>query len=178
AHFGKTDALCVLNGFIDFVDKLGFLSFDELVDVFDIHALQMAVSKNGLLEHEMLKLESQLAKAQKNQDIEGSQVVKDLRSENAQDLELEKDFLLTKSEEVAVLSSKHKAATLEKTKFVKDFLPFVDLKDMQDYHLEAEKLFDEATEAFYKLEFPYISLLSEKADQSLEELSSVEAPSI
>nr|GEW27046.1 hypothetical protein [Tanacetum cinerariifolium] len=53
-----------------------------------------------------------------------------------------------------------------------------DFKDFQDYHPEAEKLFDEITEAFYTLEFPYISLLSGKAGQSLEELSAVEAPSI
>nr|GFD30101.1 hypothetical protein [Tanacetum cinerariifolium] len=81
-------------------DKLGFLSIDELVDVFDIHALQMAMvgnmltnetrilsqghaklkndlvslkSKNGLLEHEMSKLENKLTKAQKNQDVDDSQ---------------------------------------------------------------------------------------------------------
>nr|GEV43201.1 hypothetical protein [Tanacetum cinerariifolium] len=51
-------------------DKLGYLSFDELVNVYDVHALQM-----------------ELVKAQKNQDVEGSQVVKDLRSENAHYLE-------------------------------------------------------------------------------------------
>ncbi|GKB71127.1 hypothetical protein Tco_0932539, partial [Tanacetum coccineum] len=80
-------------------DKLGFLTFDELVDVYDIHALQMAVvgnmlmnesrilsqghsklkndlvslnSKKCLLEHVMSNLEVQLAKAQKNQDVKES----------------------------------------------------------------------------------------------------------
>ncbi|GJR72931.1 hypothetical protein Tco_0085296 [Tanacetum coccineum] len=53
-----------------------------------------------------------------------------------------------------------------------------DFKDVQDYHPEAKKLFDEAAEAFYKLQFLYISLLSGKVGQSLEELSVVEAPSI
>ncbi|GJW25332.1 hypothetical protein Tco_0039143 [Tanacetum coccineum] len=213
-------------------DKLGFSSFDELVDVFDVHALQKAVK--NLLEREMSKLEDHLAKAQRNQDVEGSQVVKDLRSENArileevlmlrsvaasveepqrelsedlsglrprlveadhlkqrcQDLERERDFLLTKSEEVSVLSSKLEATSHEKAKFAKDFLPFValdevhglgdswDFKDVQDYHPKAEKLFDEAAEAFYTLAFPYISILSRKAGQSLVELSTVEAPSI
>ncbi|GJW16686.1 hypothetical protein Tco_0024122 [Tanacetum coccineum] len=38
-----------------------------------------------------------------------------------------------------------------------------DFKDVQDYHPEAEKLFDEAAEAFYKLQFLYISLSSGKA---------------
>nr|GEY16172.1 hypothetical protein [Tanacetum cinerariifolium] len=68
----------------------GFLNFDELVDVYDVHALQLEVvgnvltneskilslshaklkndivylkSKKGLLEHEMSKLEDHLAKA-------------------------------------------------------------------------------------------------------------------
>ncbi|GJT82706.1 hypothetical protein Tco_1057048 [Tanacetum coccineum] len=88
-----------------------------------------------------------------------------------------------------LLSSKLKATSLEKAKFVKDFLPSVVKKlfesdhfnqalDVQDYHPKAEKLFDEAAAAFYKLEFPYISLLSGKASQSLKELSIVEAPSI
>ncbi|GJR20503.1 hypothetical protein Tco_0969030 [Tanacetum coccineum] len=54
-------------------DKMGFLSFDELVDVFDVHTLQTTVDR--------------LAKAQRNQDVEGSQVMKDLRSKNARILE-------------------------------------------------------------------------------------------
>ncbi|GKC56443.1 hypothetical protein Tco_1084041, partial [Tanacetum coccineum] len=95
-------------------DKLGLLTFDELVDVYDVHAFQMVVvgnmltneskimsqdypklkndlvslnRKKSLLEREMSKLEGQLAKAQKNQDVKGSHVVKDLRSENALNLE-------------------------------------------------------------------------------------------
>nr|GEZ29964.1 hypothetical protein [Tanacetum cinerariifolium] len=43
--------------------------------------------------------------------------------------------------------------------------------DVKDYHLEAEKIFQEAADAFYKLEFPYISLLPEKAGHSLKEFS-------
>ncbi|GJT77119.1 hypothetical protein Tco_1043844 [Tanacetum coccineum] len=66
-------------------DKLGFLNFNELVDGHaklknDVVSLK---SKKGLLEHEMSKLEDRLAKAQKNQDVEDSQFVKDLRFENA-----------------------------------------------------------------------------------------------
>ncbi|GJS81446.1 hypothetical protein Tco_0747987 [Tanacetum coccineum] len=53
-----------------------------------------------------------------------------------------------------------------------------DFKDVQDYHPEAEKIFVEAAEAFYKLEFPYISLLIEKASRSFEELAAVDLPSI
>ncbi|GKD02197.1 hypothetical protein Tco_1177171 [Tanacetum coccineum] len=215
-------------------DKLGFLTFDELVDVYDIHALQMAVvgnmlmnesiilllghsklkndlvslnSKKSLLEHDMSMLKCQLAKAQKNQDVEGSQVVKDLRSKNALNLKellmlrrvaasseesrkklVEEDFLLKKSEEVSVLASQVEAAKLEKSKLVKYFLPLAaldevhglgdswDLKDVQDYHPEAEKIFNEAGEAFYKLEFPYISLLVENAGLSFKELAFLEAP--
>ncbi|GJT79197.1 hypothetical protein Tco_1053539 [Tanacetum coccineum] len=203
-------------------DKLGFLTFDELVYVYDIHALQLAVvgnmltnesrilslghsklknnlvslnSKKSLLEHEMSKLEGQLAKALKNQDVEASQVrvaasykesrkklmevVDGLQSrlketerlgKRCQDLEHERDFFLEKSKEIFVLTSQLEAAKLEKSKFVKDFLP------LADYHPEAEKIFDEAAKAFYKLEFPYISLLVENAGLSPEKLASLEAP--
>ncbi|GJT27643.1 hypothetical protein Tco_0907918 [Tanacetum coccineum] len=165
-------------------DKLGFLTFDELVDIYDIHAFQMAVK--SLLEHEMSKLEGQLAKAQKNQDVEGEsrkkleEEVDGLQSrlketerlgQRCQDLEHERDFLLKKSKEVSVLASQLEAAKLEKFKLVKDFLL------LADYHPEVEKIFYEATEAFYKLEFPYISLLVENAGLSSEELDSLEAPS-
>ncbi|GJY58047.1 hypothetical protein Tco_0457939 [Tanacetum coccineum] len=243
-------------------DKLGFLTFDELVNVYDVHALYMAVvgnmltnesrimsqghsklkndlvslkSKKSLLEHEMSKLEDQLSRAQKNQDVERSQVVRDLRFENArtleelsmmwrvaasaeesrknlfeeldglqprlreaerlgqrcQDLEWERDFLLNKSKEVTVLSSKLEATQLEKAKLKaitfgrsralmsawalvtsRDFIRWC------GYHPEAKKIFDEAAEAFYRLKFPYVSLLVEKAGQSFEELAAVEAPAI
>ncbi|GKC49819.1 hypothetical protein Tco_1072564 [Tanacetum coccineum] len=109
--------------------------------------------------------------------------------------ERERDYLLTKSKEVSVFSSKLEVASVEKTKFVKDFLHYVVKKLFESEHfnqalgdlqqkaitygrLQAEKLFDEAAEAFYKLEFPYISFLLGKAGQSLEELSTVEVPSI
>nr|GEU40457.1 hypothetical protein [Tanacetum cinerariifolium] len=90
------------------------------------HLVSLKIKKS-LLKNKMSKLEDILAKAQRNQDVEGSQV---------------------------------------------------DFKDLQDYHPEAEKLFDEIAEAFYKLEFPYISLLSGKAGQTLEELSATVTYSI
>ncbi|GKB87799.1 hypothetical protein Tco_0960071 [Tanacetum coccineum] len=133
-------------------------SFDELVDVFDVYALQTKEvgnmstnksrilsqghgklkndlvslkSKKSLLEHEMSKLEDRLAKAQRNQD-ELSKELSGLRprleegdrlKQRCQNLERERDFFLTKFEEVSVLTSKLEAASLEKAKFVKDFLP-------------------------------------------------------
>nr|GEY44980.1 hypothetical protein [Tanacetum cinerariifolium] len=117
-------------------DKLGFLSFDEFVDVYDVHALQMA-SKNRLLEHEMLKLEDRLANAQKNQDVEGIQ--KKLYDElsglqprleeaerlrqRSQDLDWERVLLFKNSEEIVGLSSELVAVKLEKDKLVRDILP-------------------------------------------------------
>ncbi|GJT71346.1 zinc finger, RING-CH-type containing protein [Tanacetum coccineum] len=92
-------------------NRLDSLSLDDLANVYDILALYVAIvgnmltnesrvvsrdysklkddfvslrSKNRLLEHEMSKLEDSLSKARKNQDVEGSQVFKDLRSKNAQ----------------------------------------------------------------------------------------------
>ncbi|GJT82705.1 hypothetical protein Tco_1057047 [Tanacetum coccineum] len=115
------------------------------------------------------KLKSQI-KITSIKNVNVREIIEDLNI-GGDSLERERDFLLTKFEEVLVLSSKLEATSLEKAKFVKDFLP-------SDYHPEAEKLFDEAAAAFYKLEFLYISLLSGKASQSLEELSIIEAPSI
>ncbi|GJR06847.1 hypothetical protein Tco_0529831 [Tanacetum coccineum] len=115
-------------------DKLGFLSFDELVDVFDVHTLQTTVDR--------------LAKAQRNQDMEGSQVMKDLRSENARILEevsMLRSVVASAEEPQKELSkelsglrpflySKLEAVSLEKAKFVKDFIPFVVKKLFESEH--------------------------------------------
>ncbi|GJT86841.1 hypothetical protein Tco_1065636 [Tanacetum coccineum] len=95
----------------------------------------------------------------------------DRLGQRCQDLESEIYFLLKEAEKVVDLSLKLKAANLEKAELVKDLLP------LADYHPKAEKIFDEAAEAFYKLKFPYISLLVEKAGQSFEELADVEPSS-
>ncbi|GKD43280.1 hypothetical protein Tco_1267925 [Tanacetum coccineum] len=192
--------------------------------------LESVVYISFLLEHEMSKLEGSLSKARKNQDAEGSQVVKDLRSENAQVseelstlrevsdsakdsqkklseeldglrpsmeeverlgkscqyLEAEKESLLSKEsrllEEVAALSSKFQTANLERVELalneVHGLGSSLDFKDVEDYNPDAENIFDEAAEAFYKLEFPYISFLLEKVDQSLRLLVVVDPPTI
>nr|GEX34750.1 hypothetical protein [Tanacetum cinerariifolium] len=130
-------------------DKLGFLRFDELVD------------------------------AQKNQDAEGIQIVKDLRSENAQVLEevsILRNVAASAEDSQRELYEELNAIVYGRSQALDEVHGLGDSWDL--YHPKAEKLFNEASEAFYKLEFPYISLLSKKADQSLEELSSVEAPSI
>ncbi|GJU77875.1 hypothetical protein Tco_1274945 [Tanacetum coccineum] len=178
-------------------NKLDSLSLDDLSNVYDVHALNLAMignmltnetrvmscdysklksdflsfrSKNGLLKHEMSKLEDNLSRARKNQDLESSQVVKDLRFR----------------EEVDTLSSRLKIADLEKVELVRNFLPLAaldevhglggswDFKDVEDYNPEAEKVLDEAAEAFYKLDFPYISLLVEKSGESLSYLAVVD----
>ncbi|GJT16687.1 alpha-dioxygenase 1-like protein [Tanacetum coccineum] len=244
-------------------NNLDSLSLDDMANIFYVHALSLVVvgnmltnesravsrdysklkddfvslkSKNSLLEHEMSKLEDCLSKARKNHDVESNQVVKDLRSENAwnleelsmmravkrlrkrcQDLEAERDFLLSKeSEEIAVLSSKLKVTDLKRVELVRDLLPLAikklfasehfnhasgdlqqkaityersqaldevqvlgdswDFKDVEDYHPDAEKIYDEAMESFYKLEFPYISILVEKVGQSVGKLAVVDPP--
>ncbi|GKD61802.1 hypothetical protein Tco_1299311 [Tanacetum coccineum] len=95
-----------------------------------------------------------------------------------------------KSEEIATLSSKLKAADLEKVEqksitrrshALDEMLGLGDswvFKDVKDYHLEAKKIYDEASKAFYKLEFLYISLLVEKADQILGELVAMDPPTL
>nr|GEZ47744.1 hypothetical protein [Tanacetum cinerariifolium] len=158
-------------------DKLGHAKLKN-----DLVSLK---SKKSLLEHEMSKLEDHLTKAQRNQDMECIHVVRDLQSKNAQILkevlmlrsmvasagESQKELLEELSglrpclEEVDRLKQR---PSLEKAKFVKDFLPSMaldevyglrdswDFKDVQDYHPESEKLFDEADEAFYKLKKPLL----------------------
>nr|GEZ23533.1 hypothetical protein [Tanacetum cinerariifolium] len=140
--------------------------------------------ERSLLEHKMSKLEDQLVKAQKNKDVKGSQVVKDLRSENAHNLEelsmlrmvvaSAEESRKNLSEELVDLQTRLKEAFDE----VHELKDSCDFKDVQDYHHEAKKIFDEVAEDFYKLKFPYISLLGEKAGLSLEELAVVEAPSV
>ncbi|GKB52293.1 hypothetical protein Tco_0903046 [Tanacetum coccineum] len=167
-------------------DKLGILSQGHSKLKNDLVSLN---SKKSFLEYEMLKLEGQLAKAKKNQDelsrlrrvaasskesrkklmeeVDGLQSwLKETEclGKRCQDLEHERDFLLKKSEEA--LDEVHRLGDSW------------DLKDVQDYHPEVEKIFDEATEAFYKLEFPYNSLLVKNAGLSSEELASLEAPSV
>ncbi|GJR87238.1 hypothetical protein Tco_0211249 [Tanacetum coccineum] len=153
--------------------KLDSMSHDNLVNVYDIYALHLGV--NVLLEHEMSELKDSHSKAQKNQDVEGSQVVKDLRlrpsvkeverlGQRCQDLEVEKESLLSK--ESQALDKVHGLGSSW------------DFKDVGDYNPDAEKINDEAAEAFYKLEFPYTSLLVEKAGQSLRLLADVDPPTI
>ncbi|GJR17245.1 hypothetical protein Tco_0965772 [Tanacetum coccineum] len=125
-------------------DKLGYAKLKN-----DLVSLK---SKKSLLEHEMSKLEDHLAKAQRNQNVEGSQVVKDLRFENDQILE-----------EVSM------ATSLEKANFVRDFLPSVVKKLFESEHFN---------QALGDLQQKAITYGRSKAGQSLEELSAVEAPSI
>nr|GEY69464.1 hypothetical protein [Tanacetum cinerariifolium] len=108
-------------------DKLKFMSFDELVDVFDVHALQMVVveymdmrSEDARVLEEMPMLRNVAASAEDSQR------------------ELSEEMNGLRSEEVAVLSSKLKAATLKKTKFVKDFLPSVIKKLFQSEHVNQD----------------------------------------
>ncbi|GJT85308.1 hypothetical protein Tco_1067025 [Tanacetum coccineum] len=241
--------------------KLDDLSFDDLVNVYDVHIFHVVMagnmlanksrilsqehaqlkndvvslkSKNMSLNHRVSKLEDNLSRSQNNQDVEGSQVVKDLRSENARVVEelsllrkvvastedsqkkLFEELDRLRPSEIEALSSKLKIDDLERVELIKDFLPLVvkrllgsdhfnqamsDLQqktmvlrrvnaldelcnlgsywkpsDIDDYDLMAKKIFDEAAEAFEKLEFPYISLLLENAGKSLGELTAIKPP--
>ncbi|GJX02784.1 hypothetical protein Tco_0188700 [Tanacetum coccineum] len=161
-------------------DKLGFLTFDELVNVYDVHALQMAVVGNMSVAASAKDSRKKLSK-----EVEGLKPrVKEveLLEQRCRDLESEKDFLLKEAEKVIDLSSKLNVVDLEKAKLALDEVHGLgdswDFKDVQDYHHEAKKIFDEAVEAFYKVKFPYISLLLERAGRSFEELAAMEPPSI
>ncbi|GKA21759.1 hypothetical protein Tco_0707721 [Tanacetum coccineum] len=137
------------------LDKLGYLSFDELVNVYDVHALQMAVvgnmfcnesrimslnylklkddfvslkSKKGLLEHEIVAASTEESNKQISEELDGLKPrLKEAErlAQRCKDLEQDRDFLLKKSEKVVVLSSKLEAAKLERVSLVKNFLPLV-----------------------------------------------------
>ncbi|GKA30358.1 hypothetical protein Tco_0716663, partial [Tanacetum coccineum] len=108
----------------------------------------------------------------------------ELLEQRCLDLESEKDFLLKEAEKVVDLSSKLNVVTLRKLNWsqaldeVHGLGDSWDFKDVQDYHPKTKKIFDEAVEAFYKVKFPYISLLLERAGHSFEELAAMEPPSI
>ncbi|GJY88356.1 hypothetical protein Tco_0502984 [Tanacetum coccineum] len=99
-------------------------------------------------------------------------------------LEEERESLLSKEsnlyEEVVALSSKLKIADLETQALneIHGLRRSWGFKDVEDYNPNAERIFDEATKAFYKLEFPYISLLVEKAGQSPGSLTAMDPPTI
>ncbi|GJT71568.1 hypothetical protein Tco_1030854 [Tanacetum coccineum] len=166
----------------------------------------------------------QPSKARKNQDVDSSQVVKDLRSENARnldklsmlravaasakdsrqklskeldelhlsvkevdclgqrcpDLEAGRDFLLSNSTllilrglswlDIFFLWPSKIFLSLNISIMLWDF------KYVVDYHLEAEKIYEMAVKSFYKLEFPYISLLIKKVGQRLGKLAVVDPP--
>ncbi|GJT16195.1 hypothetical protein Tco_0874901, partial [Tanacetum coccineum] len=152
------------------------LSLDDLANIYDVHALHLAVvgnmltnksrivsrdysklkddfislrSKNGFLEHEMSKLEE----------------VSD-----------ELDMLRPSVEEVEHLSKRFQDS--KALNEVHGLGSSWDFKDVDDYNPDSEKIFNEAAEAFYKLEFPYISLLVEKVGQSPGLLAAVDPPTI
>nr|GEV63790.1 hypothetical protein [Tanacetum cinerariifolium] len=130
-------------------DKLGFLTFDELVNVYDVHAFQMAIVRNILPEQEISKLEDNLSKAWKNQDVKGSQYVIELR------------------QKVVDLSLKLKAADLEKARLVKDLLT-----------LAIKKLFEPEHFNHILGDLWQKAITFEKVGRSFEDLAAVEPRSI
>ncbi|GJR24566.1 hypothetical protein Tco_0973093 [Tanacetum coccineum] len=101
----------------------------------------------------------------------------DCLKQRCQDLERERDYLLTKSKEVSVFSSKLELASVEKTKFVKDFLHYVVKKLFESVHFN-QALGDLQQKAITYGRLQALDKVHGKAGQSLEELSTVEVPSI
>nr|GEV23924.1 hypothetical protein [Tanacetum cinerariifolium] len=148
-------------------------------------------SKNELHEHEMSKHEGSLSKAKKNQDVEGYQkkLFEDLDRLHPFGEEVEhlgkRDFLplairkLFSSEHFncALGDLQQKTITFGRSQALNEVHGLGsswDFKDVKDYNPYAEKIFDEAAEGFYKLEFPYISVLVEKVGQSPELLAAMD----
>ncbi|GJU41521.1 hypothetical protein Tco_1194478 [Tanacetum coccineum] len=172
--------------FPSFLRKLDGLSFDELTNVYDIHALHAVMVGNMLVNESKI-----IAKASwNNQDVEGSQVVKNLRLENdwlskelsmvrdvAESLKDSRKKLVEELDRLHPSVEEQKAVALGRTQALNEVYGLGsswDFKVIKDYDPEAEKIFDDAAESFYKLEFPYISMLVEKADKSFSYLAAVE----
>ncbi|GJV40954.1 hypothetical protein Tco_1419394 [Tanacetum coccineum] len=136
-----------------------------------------------------------LLKARKNQDVEGSKVVRDLIAEVKRlfkELSAFHDVSKSSEDSRKVLDEEverlrpvvSEVVDLKRTELVKYFLPLAVKKMMASDHFNqamgdlqkamifgrAEKMFDEAAEAFDKLEFPYISLLARMREKALESL--------
>nr|GEW14750.1 hypothetical protein [Tanacetum cinerariifolium] len=168
-------------------NRLGSLSLDDLAIAYDVHALPLALFGNMLtnkcrvVSRDYSKLKDDFVSLRSKNGLLEQEMLNPLGVVNVRcwDLEAKRDFLLSKeSGEIVALFTKLKIADLEWVELALDevhgLVDSLDFKDVEDYHPEAEKIYDEATESFYKLEFPYISPLVEKAGQSLGELATVD----
>nr|GEV99142.1 hypothetical protein [Tanacetum cinerariifolium] len=180
-----------------FQNKLNALSFDDLADVYDVHALHLAMVGNMLTNEsrivpwDLFKLKDDFV------SLRNSQVVKDLRAKGkrlSEELFVFKDVAKSSKDsrkvlakeverlrpivseaslrgEIKALTDRLKVVDLERIELVKDFIPLAVRKlmasDQFNWEMgrlqqkamifgKAKKIFDEAVEAFDKLEFPYI----------------------
>ncbi|GJY84307.1 hypothetical protein Tco_0497683 [Tanacetum coccineum] len=154
---------------------------DEMTNVYDVHALHAAMDVKGSQVLKNLRLKH----ARLSKELSGLCDVVESLEDSQKKLVGELDSL---REEVKALSSKLEIADLERAELIKDFHPLAtrvlnevhglgsswDFKDIEDYDPEAEKVFDDSVEAFYKLEFLYISMLVKRTSQSLGDLIAVE----
>ncbi|GJW38714.1 hypothetical protein Tco_0064559 [Tanacetum coccineum] len=147
----------------------------NMSNVYDVQALRLAMIGN-VLTNESRILAREFSNL-KDEDMEGSQVVKDLRSESARLLE---EFVMLRYVPRSSEDSQKSLAkevdrlrpSVEKAlNDVRDLGDSLDLKDIADYDPHAQKNFDEDGKAFSKVEFPYISMLVERVGQSLGELA-------
>ncbi|GJU80335.1 hypothetical protein Tco_1282700 [Tanacetum coccineum] len=134
------------------VRRLDGLSFDQLAKFDSVQALHLAMYGN-MLTNEARFIADDLLKARKNHDLEGSQLVKDLKScgtRMSQELDLLREvsrcrgfeekkstFLSTEAslrDEVETLSTNLESAHLERISLVKDSLPSAVKKLMASNH--------------------------------------------
>nr|GEU68056.1 hypothetical protein [Tanacetum cinerariifolium] len=125
AHNVLSDLYCPL-----FQNKLT-LSFDDLANVYNVYALRLAIIGNTLTNESRIVL----SKARKNQDVEGSQVVRDLIAEVKRLFkELHTFHNVSKSSEDSRKVLAEEVERLRLTEFVKDFLLLVVKKLMASDH--------------------------------------------
>nr|GEX70900.1 hypothetical protein [Tanacetum cinerariifolium] len=149
--------------------KLDDLSFDDLNNVYDVHALHLPIVGNALTnESRIMAKETSYLKDEViggARGVEGyDKIFKRYRKALAEEVESYHPF----AGEVEHL--RQKCHDLGKEKHA------LDIKDIDDYDPQAKKNFDEAREAFYKVEFPYVSMLVERVGQNLGELAAMEPP--
>ncbi|GKB16747.1 hypothetical protein Tco_0850670 [Tanacetum coccineum] len=178
-------------------NRLDSLSLDDLVN--DVEGSQVVKSlkfENARNTEELSTLQEVAAYdevSRKNLSKEVDELRPSLKeverlSQRCRDLEAERDNMLSKEsglhKEIAALSSKLKLANIEKVELIKDFLSLAFKKLCTVWETlgisriwNAKKIFDEATKAFYKLEFPYISLLMENPGK-VRRACSVDPPTL
>ncbi|GJS11356.1 hypothetical protein Tco_0368152 [Tanacetum coccineum] len=170
--------------------RLDGLTFKELDEFYDVQAFRLAMTSN---------MDSEGSQLVKDLRADGVRMLRDLDllksvARSSEDSRKEKEATLLATEaslcdELDALPAKLKLVKLERNIMVTKFLPLFlndvlglenswKLEDIKDYEADAKKVYDEADNAFFHLEFPYVAFLAENFKMILDELKVMEPPNL